>query len=187
MTPNKTLGFTLVELLVVVAIAGILLSASAWTMNRIISKTHRTSTANNLITFLTRARHSAIQEQTIVTVCPLDSQRRCTKDWRLPITAFRDPGSLKKVSSADDVLQVLETSRGRLIARSGNRAYFRFRPSGFAREAIGNIIWCDVDNNEANAFQVRINMGGRAMFARDTNNDGVVEDAYGNPIRCPVN
>jgi type IV fimbrial biogenesis protein FimT len=54
-----------------------------------------------------------------------------------------------------------------------------------ARESIGHLLWCPKDGNPERAFQIRINMGGRPILARDTNHDGIAEDAYGRNIACP--
>lgn len=178
-------GFTLVELVIVVAISVILLSQVVPGMGNLIKHSQRHSAVSDLITLLNLARSTSVQEQQIVTLCPLDDNNQCTGDWSRPITAFRDPTRSKTLSSPSQVIRIgLPPKHGRLIVKSGNRSYFRFRATGMAREAIGNIVWCPDNGDATVAAQIRINMGGRPQLAKDMDGDGVAEDAYGHPISC---
>lgn len=178
-------GFTLAELAIVLAISAIVVALTIPGMGSLIDNAARRSTSADLISALNLARNTAIVEQTTITICPLDSESKCSDDWSLPVTAFRDPGRSRSVDENSQIVRVVSPPEtGRLIVRSGIRDYFRFRGTGLAREAIGNIIWCPDSNDPTYAIQIRINMGGRPQIAEDSDGDGVAEDAYGQPIDC---
>jgi type IV fimbrial biogenesis protein FimT len=178
-------GFTIVELVVTLSIIAIALSLTIPAMTGLLNSAAGKGTTANLVSILNLSRNTAIVEQTTVTVCPLDGSSKCSSDWTRPITAFRDPLRTKAVTYPEQIIRITEPpSHGRLIVKSGIRNYFRFRSSGLAREAIGNITWCPESNDPTGATQVRINMGGRPQLARDTNGDGIVEGTAGTPVEC---
>lgn len=178
-------GFTLVELLLVLAISAILLASVIPSFGDLVNHAAKQSASADLISALNLSRNTAVAEQTTITICPLNRESKCTDDWSLPVTVFRDPDRSKTVLESSQIVRVVSPpENGRLIVRSGIRNYFRFRGTGLAREAIGNIIWCPDSDDPTLATQIRINMGGRPLIAVDSDGDGVAEDAYGQPIAC---
>lgn len=178
-------GVTLLELLIVVVLLSILAVMATPNWSSWAEDSHRRTTISDLVTLINLARNTAVQEQTSVTLCPLDASGKCSRDWNRPITVFRDPERKRILASQQQVVRVAAPPKqGRLEVRTANRRYFGFRPSGHAREAIGNIIWCPPDNDPRKASQIRINMGGRPILARDTKGDGIVEGANGAPVSC---
>lgn len=178
-------GFTLVEIIITISLIAILTALSAPSLSRLISTTERRSDVNDLISIINLARNTAIFEQTTVTLCPIDSDKRCTRDWSLPIFVFRDPERLAKINNDAQIIRVRQPqSKGTLKGATGIHSYFRFNPSGFAWGAIGNITWCPQNGDPTLASQIRINMGGRPKLAKDRDNDGVVEDSRGKPVTC---
>ncbi|WP_413231779.1 GspH/FimT family pseudopilin [Marinobacter sp.] len=181
----KASGLTLVELLVVLAISAILLGSAFPGIGHLMNQSQRHSATSELIALINLARHTAIHEQTSVTLCPLTTSQTCSSNWELPIVAFRDPTHTKSLAvPAQLIRQISPPAHGYLIVRSANRPYFRFRPSGRAREAIGNIVWCPDDHDPRYASQIRINMGGRPLRSDDSNGDGIVEGTGGTPVSC---
>lgn len=178
-------GFTLIEAVMVVALMAVIVTIAIPAGSSMVEATQRRSAVAQLVGGFAVARSTAIQERVAVTVCPLDSNDRCTSDWTKPVTVFRDPKRLRALTDRRQVVRVLPTpDTGRITANTGNRRYFGFRGTGMARSAIGNLIWCPDDGNVKNAIQLRINMGGRLKQAKDWNGDGVVEGANGRPIVC---
>jgi len=183
--PTASKGLTLLELLITLAIIAVVAAFAAPTLSELIKSTARNSSTADLISLINLARATAIEEQTSVTLCPLSSLNKCTKDWSRPLTAFRDPNRNRQIDSPSETIRVYSShGSGYLQGKTGIRNYFRFRPTGLAQEAIGNIIWCPMNKDPTYASQVRINMGGRPFSAQDTNGDGVVESANGDPVSC---
>lgn len=182
---SRQRGVTLIELLFTITIVSIVLSFAIPGMQGVVGETRRHSATSELIAAINLARNTAIQEQLTVTLCPLNEKLQCGHDWNKPITVFRDPNRSKSVTDSSQVVRVIDISRqGRVYAHSGNRSYFRFRSSGMAREAIGNLIWCPENDDNTVASQIRVNMGGRPLLAQDHDGDNIVEDTYGKPIKC---
>lgn len=185
MTSQWHRGFTLVELLLVITILSIAFGVGLPSINNIVKHTHRKTGLHNLITGIHLARTIAISEQTQTTICPLNESDQCTRDWNLPITIFRDPEGLRRLTSNEALVRVINPpKRGTLTGNTGIRSHFGFNASGMARDAIGNILWCPDDANVTKAFQVIINMGGRPRLARDQNNNGIIEGSNGKDITC---
>lgn len=178
-------GFSLLELIIVLSIVAIIATYAAPSFDILLKKSRQRSALSELISVINLARNTAIQEQVPVTLCPLTTSQKCGSDWSRPLTAFRDPGLKKQTSNQGQILRVVQlNSYGHLTGKTGIRNYFRFRPSGLAEEAIGNIVWCPKDNDNRYASQIRINMGGRPFVSKDTDGDGVPEDTYGQNLEC---
>lgn len=178
-------GFSLLELLITLTIVAIVAAFALPSLNSILQRGEQRAALSELIAIINLSRNTAIQEQTAVTLCPIGTNSKCTKDWNRPLTAFRDPERARKIVHSDQVLRVLElSSTGTAKGRTGIRDYFRFRPSGFAEEAIGNIVWCPKNGDNRFASQIRINMGGRPFISQDSDGDGIPEDTYGKAVTC---
>lgn len=179
-------GFTLIELLLVLAILTIGLGLGIPSLNKLVETSARKSTLNELLTGLGLARTRAITDATNVTVCPLNAKNRCSKNWNQEVTIFKDFGRARQLSKQADIIRIIPAPPGgTLYGRTGIRQHFGFRPTGFARASIGHLLWCPNTGDPHDAFQIRINMGGRPQLARDTDGNGIVEDAYGKDVICP--
>lgn len=178
-------GFSLLELLITLTMVAIVAAFSLSSLNMVLQRGQQRAAASELISIINLSRNTAIQEQVSVTLCPISEKGKCSKDWNQPLIAFRDPMRKREVSHSDQVLRILNLGNdGITIGRTGIRDYFRFRPSGLAEEAIGNIVWCPKNRNSYFAFQIRINMGGRPLVSKDNDGDGIPEDTYGKPVKC---
>lgn len=178
-------GFTLIELLIVITLVATLALFSS-SFSSLITRSAKQSAQMELLGFINTARTTAIMESTNVTVCPVNTANgRCSNDWTLDIVAFRDPHRSRKLADINQVIRTLQPgNNGTYYGNAGIRKYFGFRATGIAREAIGNIIWCPNDKSVENAYQIRINMGGRPRVAQDNDGDGIVENSQGHPISC---
>lgn len=186
MTYQLHRGFTLIELLLVITILSIALGIGAPSFSKLIENTERRSLLNDLLSGINHARTHAITRGVNITLCPLDDSNQCIRDWDRPITIFRDPKRSRKLEDQADILHIIPPpDTGKLYGRSGIRKHFAFRPTGMARDSIGHLLWCPEDGKQNKAFQIRINMGGRPILARDSNKDGIVENTYGHNVSCP--
>ncbi len=179
-------GFTLVELLIIITILVIVSSQVLPSLGNLVDEAHKKSAVNDLIGAINLARSIAVTESMTVTLCPINGAGQCTKDWTNPVTVFKDPLKARKVTDNASVIRQLQTvSGGTWHGKTANRRYFSFNATGFAKHAIGSILWCPNDKDTTKATQIIINMGGRARLATDSNGDGIVEDASGSPVLCP--
>ena len=84
-------GFTLIELLLTIAILIIALGIGLPSFGKLIEDSHRKDTLHQLMTAISYARTEAITRSANITLCPLDTNGKCSTDWNKPITKFVDP------------------------------------------------------------------------------------------------
>lgn len=182
---NRIGGFTLVELLITLAIVSVIATFALPSMDRLVKNAQRHTAVSDMIALVNLARNSAIMEQTTVTVCPLDENDECANDWSDEITVFRDPEANKTLDDAGQIIRIVHPSQGgQWIANTSSRPYFRFMSTGIANYAIGNMIWCPANGDMTIARQIVVNRGGRVRQSIDQDGDGIVEDSNGTPIQC---
>lgn len=78
-------GFTFLELIVALAVAGITLAGALPALQSLGHKAALTSDVNRLQQAFSLARNTAITRRATVTLCPVDAALRCTSDWRRPL------------------------------------------------------------------------------------------------------
>lgn len=125
-------GFTLMELLVTVSVAGVLMAAAVPSFTEFVANTRVSSASNLLVTHLNAARNEAITRAMPVTVCASTDQASCsgstdwTSGWIVFTDATGDPGVL---DGDDELLHVNQPSNRDLSLQSGS-TYVRFGTIG---------------------------------------------------------
>lgn len=128
-------GFTLTELLIALAIAGILAMIGAPAMSHLLART-QTSTAEALVANgLRHARTAAVMGNTRVLMCPSDDGRHCRPDddWQHGWILARDADHDRQ-PDADAPLIAAQTAvhAGTRIVTSIGREWIAFLPNGSA-------------------------------------------------------
>jgi len=166
------------ELMVTVAIAGILLGVAIPSFTSIISSNRLTTYANELVTALNLARSEAIKRGQPVTIRHNGST---SGDWSGGWTIFTDldsDGALD-VANGDTLLRNYDPLPTSFTLRGTTPSYtnrITYQPSGTS--ANGSFVVCDnSDNNdipEANTSRlIIVNIVGRVRMGLDANNDGI--------------
>ncbi len=185
MVHQNTKGFTLVELMLTLVITTILVTLSLPSLNTLITSFERHGAVHDLLGLFALARKHAVMNGTLVTVCPLDAQKKCGTNWNGEIHAFSDPENTRSASSEQAILQTISPQgNGKFTVRSLHKSFFQFHPTGFTYSDLGNITWCPDSGDPTQAAQIIVSRGGRVRIARDRNGDGIPEDANGQPVRC---
>jgi type IV fimbrial biogenesis protein FimT len=137
-------GFSLVELVAGLAVAGVLAALAAPAFEATLADSRRTAAVNALVRAVHGARVAAITRGVDVAVCPSRDGRQCSgdRDWAVGFLAFanRDRDQPPRVDADEPVLLVGGPyPRASILA---NRASFVLRPPG-RRSVNGTFVVCD--------------------------------------------
>lgn len=178
-------GISLLEMLVVITIVALLATAAIPSLGSIVQGSQRRATVNEMLGFFSLARREAVVNGKIVTLCPLDPDNRCGRDWNADLHLFEDRMNTRQLASPDNLLAILPAPKaGYRKVRSLSRSYFQFRPNGMILSDLGNITWCPDSKDPTQAAQLLISRGGVVRVARDYNGDGIPDRPDGSNIKC---
>jgi type IV fimbrial biogenesis protein FimT len=137
-------GFTLVELLVVLAVGASLLAIAVPGYAYLVNASRLTTLTNDLVATLHLARSEAIRRGTRVTICktsnPMLAQPSCDSaaDWHEGWLVFVDGGTRGVIDSGDTVLRVQDRApSGTIITANNYRHFISYRPSGVSQSSNG--------------------------------------------------
>ena len=199
---NKNIqGFTLIELIVTLAVFSILVAIAAPSFNAFTDSSRRASEVNNFSGTLAYARSEAIKRNSNVSVCARTSTvgaETCSavaNDWKYGWMVFDDT-DVDGVLDADETLLRLfgPISNGSTITETtGNTTgtykaelAITFRGSGFITVANAEFKYCGPGNKARNARAIIISKTGRARLSIDTGDaDKTHEDGSGTNLTCP--
>jgi type IV fimbrial biogenesis protein FimT len=161
-------GFTLIELMVTLAVMAVLLGIGVPSFQRLQQST-RTSTAFHLLTTtLALARLSAVKSNAPVSVCPSRDGRHCRGDtvWDDGWIVFADPSRAKQPASAEAILQRFDrVGPGIALRSTAGRTLVRFHPSGMAHGSNLSVRLCSTKDS-THLGSVIVNNAGRPRSER---------------------
>ena len=182
-------GTTLIELLVSLAVAGILLSWAGAEATHLVTEHRATAAVNQILGAVRFARHAAVTYRSPVTVCPAGREGCGRRDhWHDGILVFLDRNADGRLDEGEGILRRLPRldARERIYWRSfRNRSYLSLRPSGLTDWQNGSFLLCPGGGDPRQARQLIVNAQARVRHARDADGDGIREDASGRPLACP--
>ena len=181
-------GTTLIELLATLAIAGVLLTWGGVEAGRFGAAFRADAAVAQMQGAVRFARHAAVAHRGTVTLCP-GAADRCGRrnDWHRGALVFLDVNGDGRRAPDEPLLRRLP----RLA--DGERFYWRaFRnrtslsmlSTGLTDWQNGSFLYCPPDGDPRHARQLILNAQGRVRHARDTDGDGIREDAAGRPLAC---
>lgn len=185
-TRPRAVGYTLLELLASLAIVAAI-AALATSFTPLIARERSIQAVIDLRSMLNFARYSAIVEQQHVTVCALNEESRCVREWQdRDYAIFIDRERNRRLDDNDIAIR-----RGHWSARRGSltwkaslrRPYITFKNWGQTAQN-GSFIYCPSGGGPKDSTAVIINRAGRNYSAGDRNRDGIRETASGDPIVC---
>lgn len=123
-------GFTLIELMVVVAIAAIMLAIAAPNFQSFFEQNRLTSQANQLAASFNLARSEAITRNTTVTVCKSSNTNTnaptcdtTPSGWETGWIIFIDLGVTGEVNPGDTIIRVIDAMNS--VSLQGGANFFR--------------------------------------------------------------
>lgn len=176
-------GFTLIELMAVVALSSILLSIAINGLHYLQAQSHATAAINQLASAVHLTRQAALSQRRVITLCPTDNQKTCSTNWAAGMLITSDSGAPN--STGKPIATFPPTSHGRIEWRSfGGTRKLQFAASGLTHSQNGTFIYCPKDKDARAARALIINKAGRARMAQDLDGNGVVDLRTGEPVQC---
>jgi type IV fimbrial biogenesis protein FimT len=137
MTVQRRNGFTLIELVITIALLAILIGMALPSFRATIQNNRMTAQANEMVTALQFARSEALKRSAPVTVCASDTSQdpaQCGSDWSAGWLAFVD-GQIEGAGSVSIVQRLREwpPTRGDMtISHNGPEDFVRYLADGRA-------------------------------------------------------
>lgn len=170
----KNSGATLLELLVVLAIAAILLTIGIPSFASLAHSSRLSTATNELLASLHLARSEAIKRRGRAVLCPSATGTSCADggDWHQGWVVFHDANNNANVDAGEAVIlsrQALPTG----LRATSRRTYISYTPDGgtkWINGALqgGTLTVCNDSDPPVAARQVIISLAGRARTAKTT-------------------
>jgi len=179
-------GFTLVELMMVLAIAAIVLGLGYPSLKQLVIKSRVNSYAHTLLSTIHSARQAAITRNQYITVCASATGESCTSDWSQGHLIFVDHNANRQLEIGEEVLNRVPgiNAMDKVKWQSFKTAdTLQFLPMGITNHQNGTFTICGQNKPEF-ARAVIITKTARPRMSKDENGDGIDEGATGKPLTC---
>ena len=179
MSMVRTLGYTMIEMLMTIAIAAILMGIAIPSFRYITNANRIAGELNGLVGDLQLARAEAIKEGRTVTVCQSSDGANCTGNaasWQGGWIVFSDPTNVGVVDAGETIIRKQKPFSGSdTFAASNGVSAITFNREGYAVGIVAGTLLTlnDSSNNSAWTRCLSINFSGRMTTEMaGTTNDG---------------
>jgi type IV fimbrial biogenesis protein FimT len=119
---KKSLGYTLIELMSMLAVVSILVSVGLPMLNVFFDSNRMVSNTNDLVAGLNIARSEAIKQQIRITLCQSADSASCTGSgqWEDGWIVFQDPNGNATVDGGERILRLNAAVDGQVTIRSND-------------------------------------------------------------------
>lgn len=181
-------GFTLVEMMVVLAILAIVLVLAAPGFVEMISNNRMVTKVYSLRATLNNARSEALARRAPVVICPTTDGNACsaTNVWETGYMSFVDTDDDNAADPNDpdeEIIQYEALDTPLEITFDNGNQRVRFSPHGTALGFEGTFTFCD-ERGDEKASAVILNPVGAVRSAKDTDDSDIVEGLGGADVAC---
>ncbi|BFM08982.1 GspH/FimT family pseudopilin [Halioxenophilus aromaticivorans] len=183
-------GFTLVQLLITLAIASVLSGIALPNFSQLYAQHQATTAANELLSQLRFARTHALSQGRYVSVCAIGEQDKCGTNWARGLYAFYDDDSDGEIATADDIIRIFPRNQPNaalsLKSFPANANFINYTPLGTSmrKYSSGNLVYCPRAGQHTLGRVVIYSASGRAYLGRDKNHNGIPENGSDKDIVC---
>lgn len=146
---KRETGFTLIELMFVLAVAAILMSVAVPALQMFSTNSKQTGAINDFVSSMHLARNTAITTNARVTMCASSNAASCEAvSWDSGWILFRDANSNQTVDGTEAIIGTGSPSAGPSIVSAQYGQFLMYRPNGRVMSAIvgtntGEFTVCD--------------------------------------------
>lgn len=161
-------GFTLIEVLVTLALFAIITTSVAPSVGNFFTRNKVAATVNQMSSALQLARHTAINENRFVVICPTTDMQTCIgeQDWSLTKMIFVDENGDRALGANEEIIGTSDLVKDFFIR--SNRATIVFAPINTAGGSTATISICQKEDMQSFARALVIANVGRVRVERDT-------------------
>lgn len=180
--PARQCGFTLTELLITMAVLGILGTIAVPGMLNVVQTNQRVSATNDLVQSMRMARSEAIARNQRVIVCASRDGSNCgtAADWSIGWIGFNDADGDGAPGGADESILLHSTGGNKITIRPRTfDSTFTYRPNGRVMaesvdENTGEFVFCD-DRGPQEGRVLSVGSSGRPQLSH-THANGAAPD-----------
>jgi type IV fimbrial biogenesis protein FimT len=171
-------GFTLIELMIAIGLAGLLLSAAVPALDTFVSNARQTGAINDFVSSIHQARSTAVTTNARVTICPSSGGTNCEAvGWNEGWIVFSDRDSDRNVDNDETIVASSGSANGLTIQSGQFPTFIMYRPNGRVWNAAlngssGSFTVCD-RRGASHAKVMVIDLSGRPRLS-ETLADGSV-------------
>jgi type IV fimbrial biogenesis protein FimT len=158
-------GFTIVELLVTLALFSIIATVVTPSLGNFYKRNRVAAIVNNHVSALQLARHTAVTENAFVVVCPTQDMQNCDEDWALNKIVFVDEDGDGALDGNEEIIGSIDTVNDYRV--TSTRDSLRFAPFNTAQNFTATITICPEDKTTIFSRAIIISNVGRVRLEKD--------------------
>lgn len=178
-------GSLLFELCIGLVIMAILTCMAMPDLTRAMANTEGKQALSTLAALCNLARAAAVKRHIPVTLCPSADEIHCSGDWHNSVLVFW--GDQPKGAANAAVLAYMPVlyDRGRITLHLfPAHGYLQFNPYGQLTAHNGTLQYCPANGDARTSHALFISSTGKIRWSQDQDQDGIDENAEGQPLNC---